>query len=39
MTTVTINVDGRYIELDGIRLIVEDGKIVGWYNPNKNNAD
>ena len=26
--------DGRnYIELDGIRLVVEDHEIVGWYNP------
>lgn len=22
-----------YIEVDGIRLIVEEGKIVGWYRP------
>lgn len=26
--------DGRnYIELDGIRLVVDDHEIVGWYNP------
>lgn len=24
----------NYIELDGIRLVVEDGCIHGWYNPN-----
>ena len=23
----------NYIELDGIRLVVEDGEIHGWYNP------
>ena len=33
------NASERYIELDKIRLIVEDGKIVGWYNPNKDNTD
>ena len=37
--TIICNASQRYIELDKIRLIVEDGKIVGWYNPNKNNAD
>ena len=27
--------DGRnYIELDGIRLVIDDHEIVGWYNPN-----
>ena len=26
--------DGRnYIELDGIRLVIDDHEIVGWYNP------
>lgn len=24
----------NYIELDGIRLVVEDGSVHGWYNPN-----
>ena len=33
--TIICNASERYIELDNIRLIVEDGKIVGWYNPNK----
>lgn len=23
----------NYIEIDGIRIVVEDGAIVGWYNP------
>ena len=25
--------DRTYIEVDTIRLVVEDGKIVGWYAP------
>ena len=30
-----MQLSGRnYIELDGIRLVVEDGCIHGWYNPN-----
>ena len=37
--TIICNATQRYIELDKIRLIVEDGKIVGWYNPNKDNTD
>ena len=37
--TIICNTSERYIELDNIRLIVEDGKIVGWYNPNKDNTD
>lgn len=29
-----MQLSGRnYIELDGIRLVVEDGGIHGWYNP------
>lgn len=24
----------NYIELDGIRLVIEDGTVHGWYNPN-----
>ena len=29
-----MQLSGRnYIELDGIRLVVEDGCIHGWYNP------
>ena len=28
--------DGRnYIELDGIRLVIDNHEIVGWYNPNR----
>lgn len=27
--------EGRhYIEMDGIRLVVDDHEVVGWYNPN-----
>lgn len=33
------NHEERYIELDKIRLIVEDGKIVGWYNPGKEDKE
>lgn len=30
----TAMLSGRnYIEIDGIRLVVDDGKIHGWYNP------
>ena len=30
-----LQLSGRnYIELDGIRLVVEDGCVHGWYNPN-----
>ena len=30
-----LQLPGRnYIELDGIRLVVEDGSVQGWYNPN-----
>lgn len=25
--------DKAYIEVDNIRLIVEDGELIGWYNP------
>lgn len=25
-----------YIELDGIRLVIEEGKLVGWYRPGTN---
>ncbi len=25
--------DKYYLELDGIRLVVEEGRIVGWYRP------
>ena len=26
-------IDGRYLEIDGIRLVVEDRVVVGWYAP------
>ena len=30
----TAMLSGRnYIEIDGIRLVVDDGNICGWYNP------
>lgn len=30
----TMALSGRnYLEFDGIRLVVEDGNIHGWYNP------
>ena len=30
----TAMLSGRnYIEIDGIRLVCDDGNIVGWYNP------
>lgn len=30
----TAMLSGRnYIEIDGIRLVRDDGNIVGWYNP------
>lgn len=25
---------GYYADIDAIRLVIEDGKIVGWYAPN-----
>ena len=32
---IPCEVDNRkeYVELDGIRLVCEEGKIVGWYRP------
>ena len=32
MEDVSRNHDGYY-ELDGIRLVVEEGSIIGWYRP------
>ena len=37
--TICCNCEERYIELDNIRLVVEDGKIVGWYNPGKEDKE
>lgn len=28
-----------YIEIDKIRLIYEDGELVGWYNPERSEND
>jgi hypothetical protein len=30
---ITVNERKYYIEIDQIRLIYEDGKLVGWYRP------
>ena len=30
---INVNENKYYIEIDGIRLIVEDGKLSGWYRP------
>lgn len=30
---------GYYVDVDNIRLVIEDGKIVGWYAPNGLVAD
>ena len=35
---ITVNERKYYIEIDQIRLVYEDGKLVGWYNPNKDNT-
>ena len=34
-----MQLSGRnYVELDGIRLVVEDGTVHGWYNPGEPNG-
>ena len=30
---------GYYVDVDSIRLVIEDGQIVGWYAPNGLEAD
>ena len=30
---IPVNENKYYYEFDGIRLIIEDGELVGWYNP------
>lgn len=30
---IPVSENKYYYEFDGIRLIIEDGKLVGWYNP------
>lgn len=30
---IVVNERKYYVELDGIRLIYEDGELVGWYRP------
>ena len=30
---------GYYVDVDAIRLVIEGGKIVGWYAPNGLKAD
>lgn len=30
---------GYYVDVDAIRLVIEGGKIVGWYAPNGLEAD
>jgi hypothetical protein len=34
---IPVNERKYYIELDQIRLIYEDGKLVGWYRPEGDN--
>ena len=33
MKRIEVNERKYYVELDGIRLIYEDGELVGWYRP------
>lgn len=33
-TFIPVNERKYYIEIDGIRLIYEEGELVGWYSPN-----
>lgn len=33
MKKITVNERKYYVELDQIRLIYEDNKLVGWYRP------
>ena len=33
MTVIPCNERKFYLEIDGIRLVVEDGAVVGWYVP------
>lgn len=35
---IPVSENKYYYEFDGIRLIIEDGELVGWYNPNLNEA-
>lgn len=31
---IPVSENKYYYEFDGIRLIIEDGELVGWYDPN-----
>lgn len=33
MKKIVVNERKYYIEIDQIRLIYEDGKLIGWYRP------
>lgn len=33
MTKITVDERKYYIEIDQIRLVYEDGQLVGWYRP------
>ena len=33
MKKIIVNEDKYYIEIDQIRLVYEDGELVGWYRP------
>ena len=35
---IIVSSNKYYYDIDGIRLIYEDGELVGWYNPNKDNT-
>lgn len=32
-TKIPVSENKYYYEFDGIRLIIEDGELVGWYDP------
>lgn len=34
MKVINSENDKTYIEFDGIRLIIQDGELIGWYEPN-----
>ena len=33
MKRIEVNERKYYVEIDGIRLIYEDGELIGWYRP------
>ena len=39
LTTTAVQAGRNYAEIDGIRLVFEDGRLEGWYNPGKPEDD